>query len=466
MESFSLKELIKAVNGKFLIGDPKMPVENVSIDSRTVKKGEVFFAVKGENYDGHDFIGEAVSRGAAAIVCSNCDIGHIKPFPVFPAVVKVNDTVVALGALARAYRKRFKDIKIVGITGSNGKTTTKEILSSILSVRNKTVSNKGNFNNRIGLPLSILNLTSDVKYGVFEMGTSVKGEIKILSDILCPDAAIITNIGYSHLETFETPAGVYEEKKVLFDGVPGDGFIVVNRDDKYLKDTVSSAGAKIISFSIEQDADVTAKDILSKQGELIFELRYKTNSIYVNMPSKGMFNVSNALAAASAAFGLGYSIVDVKKGIENFKAPAMRMETFVAKSGAVLINDAYNANPSSMRESVNAVLEAYPSSEINLVLGDMLEMGKDSKRYHKELGEFLSDKKIRAVYLSGEMSFHTKKAVGKKAVFYSRKPEDLFDALKKSGANKKSVFLFKGSRGMKLEEVQKKFFEFLEHKGR
>ncbi|AKL97676.1 UDP-N-acetylmuramoyl-tripeptide--D-alanyl-D-alanine ligase [Endomicrobium proavitum] len=463
MESFYLKELITAVKGKFLIGDPKLSVKNISIDSRTVKKGEVFFAIKGENYDGHNFIGEAVSRGASAIVCSQYDIGLVKPFPSFPAVVKVDDTVIALGDLAKAYRKRFKDIKIVGITGSNGKTTTKEILSSILNTQGKTVSNKGNFNNRIGLPLSILNLTSDVKYGVFELGTSVKGEIKILSDILCPDIAIITNIGCSHLETFVNPEGVYEEKKALLDAIAGWSFAVVNKDDEYLKNAVAAGGAKIISFAIANNADVTAKNISLRSGGQLFELHYGKGFVYVNMPSKGKFNVLNALGASAAALGLGCSLEDVKKGIENFKAPAMRMETIVTKRGVTLINDAYNANPSSVRESINAVLEAYPSSEINLVLGDMLELGENSALYHKELGKFISDKKIKSVYLAGEMSFYTKESAGKKVVFYCGKSSDLFAALKKSGANKKSVFLFKGSRGMKLENTYKKFFEFLEN---
>lgn len=171
MESFYLKDLVKAVKGKFLLGDPNIPVKSVSIDSRTVKKGQFYFALKGKNFDGHDFIKECIEREAGGIVYSRDDIDLAKPFPNFPAVVKVKDTLPALGDLAKAYRKRCGKIKVIGITGSNGKTTTKEMLASILGKKGKTVSNKGNFNNRIGLPLSVLNLQTDTEYAVFEMGT-------------------------------------------------------------------------------------------------------------------------------------------------------------------------------------------------------------------------------------------------------------------------------------------------------
>ena len=234
MESFYLKDLINAVNGKFLTGNPNAPIESVSIDSRTIKKGETFFALKGANFDGHDFIDVVIERGASVIVYSKQDMVFPKNIMNFPALIKVEDTLEALGALAKAYLTRFSDTKIFAITGSNGKTTTKEMLTSILNVRAKTLSNKGNFNNRIGLPLSVFNLSSEYKNAVFELGTSLKGEIATLGNIVCPDAAVITNIGYSHLETFVDPDGVFEEKKDLFDYVKNE-FDVSRSEEVFLK---------------------------------------------------------------------------------------------------------------------------------------------------------------------------------------------------------------------------------------
>ena len=208
MENFYLIDLINAVNGSFIIGNPHLPIKEIGIDTRTVKQGNLFFAIKGKSLDGHDYIKEAIEKKVSAIVYSrdNIDFKHL--YPSLPSLVKVDNTSIALEKLAAAYRRRFKLLKPVAITGSNGKTTTKEMLSSILSQRGKTLSNKGNFNNRIGVPLTVFNLTSDTEYAVFELGTSEFGEIKALTDITMPYCGIITNIGSSHLEYFKTPQNV------------------------------------------------------------------------------------------------------------------------------------------------------------------------------------------------------------------------------------------------------------------
>ncbi|MDR1940843.1 MAG: UDP-N-acetylmuramoyl-tripeptide--D-alanyl-D-alanine ligase [Endomicrobium sp.] len=467
MEAFYLKDLVKAVNGKFLIGDPNLAVKSVSIDSRTIKRGQFFFAIQGENFDGHDFIKEAVEREAAGIVYSKEDSDFAKPFPNFPSIIKVNDTVKALGDLAKAYKARFSDCKIIGLTGSNGKTTTKEILKSILSKRARTVSNKGNFNNRIGLPLSVLELKSDVKYAVFEMGTSERGEIKVLSDILKPNAAIITNIGFSHLETFKSKEGVFAEKRTLLDGVAEDGFIVLNNDDPILKKVSSKAYSKIITFAFYGGADVYAKNITLWAQETNFVLCSGADSIDIIMHVRGRFNVLNALAAASAAIGLGFSLKEIKEGIETFTPPSMRMETIVSHCGAILINDAYNSNPSSVKEAVESVCESYEGYEINLVLGDMLELGEESYDYHFETGEFINGKKnVKSVYLIGEMTLYIKDALNKKNVFHANNQSELLNYLRNADINRKSVFLFKASRGMKLEKIYAEFYDYLEKRNK
>ncbi|MCL2145021.1 MAG: UDP-N-acetylmuramoyl-tripeptide--D-alanyl-D-alanine ligase [Endomicrobia bacterium] len=462
MESFYLKDLVKAVNGKFLLGDPNLLVKSVSIDSRTVRKGQFYFALKGQTFDGHDFIKECIEREAGGIIYSRDDIYLANPFPHFPSIVKVKDALVALGDLAKAYRKRCEKVKIIGITGSNGKTTTKEILASILKRKGKTVWNKGSFNNRVGLPLSVLNLQMDTEYAIFEMGTSLYGEIKILSDIIAPDVGIITNIGCSHLETFGSPEGVFKEKRALLNGVSSDGFVVLNADDEILKNVSQKIYSRVIKFGLYGGADVYARNITLWSEKPKFELYIDGKVIEVMISVKGKFNIVNALAAAAAASGLGCSMEEIKAGIESFTPPAMRMETFTADSGIILINDAYNANPSSVKESVQGVCESYPDSDINLVLGDMLELGDDSPRYHKELGKFINElQRIQNVYLLGELSKNTKEAVNKKPVYRAENGEELLEFLKKANNTPKTVYLFKGSRGMKLEDIYNSFQKIL-----
>jgi UDP-N-acetylmuramoyl-tripeptide--D-alanyl-D-alanine ligase len=463
MEIFQLRDLIHAIDGEFIIGDPNLLIEGVSVDSRTIHKGEAYFAIKGEHYDGHNFVKEAVDKGASVVVYSNENLKPFVPFAKFPSMVKTNDTLVALGKFAKAYRKKFRNINIVGITGSNGKTTTKEMLVSILNQKGKTFSNKGNFNNRIGLPLSIFNLNPEYLYAVFEAGTSLYGEIKILSDILIPDVGVITNIGFSHLETFVSPEGVFKEKKVLFEKVKENGYIIINNDDKILKTITGAGNRKIITFALDCQADLTATNIKLFPEQTVFDICFNKESLEIVIPARGKFNAYNALAAAACAIGLGISLKDIKSGIESFIPPKMRMETVTTKNGIILINDAYNANPSSMKNSIEAVLQSYSDKKINLVLGDMLELGDKTDEYHFELGKFIGDKKINSVNLFGDIIFNTKMRLGnKKNVFYTKNSDELLNNLKSINVDEDSVFLFKCSRGMKMEQIFVKFYDFLE----
>ena len=464
MESFHLKELICALHGKFITGDPNLLIKGISIDSRTIKKGEAYFAIKGSRYNGHDFINEAIDKGAVAVVYSEDIINSIKSFSKFPLLVETNDTLIALGELAKAHRSKFQNTKIVGITGSNGKTTTKEMLTSILGKKGKTLSNQGNFNNRIGVPLSVLQLTSDTEYAVFEMGTSLHGEIKILSDIVNPDVGLITNIGFSHLEIFTSPEGVFKEKNDLFDNVKKSGCIVINNDNNFLKTIQNIVSQRIITFAIDNVADVYVKNIELCSNKTDFDLFYKGNSVKISMHAIGRFNVENALAAASCAIGLGFSLDKIKEGIEIFIPPKMRMETLITSSGVVLINDAYNANPSSTKQAIQTVLQCYAGKKINLVLGDMLELGDKSEDYHFELGTFIANQNINSVSLVGNMMVNTKNAIENKDVFYSDNPDNLLRHLEKISVDENSLFLFKASRYMKLEEIYTKFYNILEQK--
>ncbi|MDR1122647.1 MAG: UDP-N-acetylmuramoyl-tripeptide--D-alanyl-D-alanine ligase [Endomicrobium sp.] len=464
MEIFQIRDLVQAMDGELITGDPNLLVDGVSIDSRTIHKGEAYFAIKGKRYDGHNFIKEVVNKAASVIVYSNKNLKSFARFSKFPAMVKTDNTIVALGKFAKYYREKFKNVSVVGITGSNGKTTTKEILFSILNNKGKTLSNKGNFNNKIGLPLSVFNLTSQCQYAIFEIGTSLYGEVEILSSILMPDIAVITNIGFSHLEAFISPEGVFKEKKVLFEKVKENGCLVINNDDRFLRTIIDVVGRrKIITFGLNCQADVTAENIKLFPNQTVFNIYFNKESLEIFMPVCAKFNIYNALSAGACALGLGLSLRDIKAGIESFSHPKMRMEVVYVKNGGVLINDTYNANPSSMRNSIDAVLQSYPCKNVNLVLADMLELGNKSDEYHFELGKFIRDKKINSVNLFGDIIFNTKIGLGdNKNVFYSKSLDEFLNNLKNIDIDENSVFLFKGSRGMKLEKIFTKFYDFLE----
>lgn len=461
MEPCYLSDLLPCVSQSY----KNILVKGISIDSRTILKDEIYFAIEGKNCDGHNFISDAISKGACAIVYSKdpwfdkC-VNNLNKIAMFKTV----DTVIALGEAAKSYIKKFKNVKKVGITGSNGKTTTKEMLSSILNTKGETLSSKGNFNNRIGLPLSAFNLAADIDYAVFEMGTSVFGEINILSNIVKPDVGIITNIGFSHMETFGSLERVLDEKIDLFYNVDKGGIIVINNDDENLKNLLCKKfkDKRIINYSLDNiNSDIYAKNIKMSEDGTNFTLCYNHELVNIFIPAKGIFNVSNALAAASCAVSLDVQLIDIKTGLESFNPPKMRMSTVATSSGCVLINDTYNANPSSVKISIETVLDLYPNKQINLVLGDMLELGKNSDKFHFELGKFINSKNINSVSLLGEKSLNMKNAINTKNVFYAKNKEDLFLHLKTLPGNN-SVFLFKASRSIKLEEVYEKFYNSLQ----
>lgn len=454
MENFYLSDLINAVKGAFIIGDPHIPITEIELDTRKIKKNSVFFAIKGKNLDGHDFINEAIEKQASVIVYSKDDIKIQKDYQKIPALVKVKDTLKALEQLAVEYRKRNKDLIRIAITGSNGKTTTKEMLYSILSQKDKTLCNKGNFNNNIGVPLTIFNLEADTKYGIFEIGTSNFGEIKHLANMVDPFCGIITNIGNSHLEFFKTPENVLKEKTDLIQAIDSKGFICINNDNQYLKNYKSNITKKYITFSLYGGSDVYAKNLKLWLDKPIFDLYIDGKHETVELSMKGKFNIINALGAASVAYGLGFNIEEIKEGLEKFSSPDMRMQTIQLSTGAIAINDAYNANPSSMHASISSLLQSYPDKKIILVLSDMLELGENSSQYHAELGKFIDSlEQIQSVYLIGDQIINTKNEIKSKDVRYFISKHMLLEELEKNCTTQDNVIFIKASRGMKLNTI-------------
>jgi UDP-N-acetylmuramoyl-tripeptide--D-alanyl-D-alanine ligase len=435
-----------------------IPIKGISIDSRTIRRGEVFFALKGKHYDGHMFIKEAINKGAVAIVCSNKFNFKVSSKSTF--IIKIDDTLIALGQVANQYRNKFTKTKIIGITGSNGKTTTKDMLFEILRITGKTIASKDNCNNRIGLPMSIFNLDYDIKYAVFELGSSLCGEIKTLANILNPDIGLITNIGCTHLESFTSDNGVFIEKKALFDNMKKNSMRIINNDDKFLR--LINNDSNTMTFALTNIADIYVKNIKFNFNETNFVLCYQDSKINIKIATIEKFNILNALAASSCAICLGIPLKSIKYGLEKFMLPPMRMEKVVTRRGVILINDAYNANPSSMKESINSVLKIYSRKKIYLILGDMLELGPKADKYHFALGNFLNSKhNIEAIYLFGSLSLYIKKAVHIKNVFHFNNKKKLLNKLQVTLIDDKSVLFFKGSRLMQMETLYIKCCKFL-----
>lgn len=451
MENINLHELISAVNGSFLLGDPHSVVRVISTDTRTLRRGDYYFALKGEHFDGHDFLKQAIEKQAGGLVISRKDIDLGNPFPAFPAIIQVEDTTRALGDIAGHYRRKW-NIPVVGITGSNGKTTTKEMLASILRQSGPTLSTSGNLNNLIGLPLTLLRLTSEYSYAVIEMGTSAFGEIKRLAEIAAPGIGIITNIGYTHLENFINLEGVLAEKKALLDALPEDGCAVLNVDDLHLSKLVTRLHCDVVTFGMYKGAHVFAENIKLWPDKPSFELNMHGKAVKISLPVYGKFNIFNALAAAAAAGRLGVDIEKIKQGLEHFLNPHMRMETHALSSGTLMINDAYNANPSSIRESIQGMVTAFPERPKMVVLGDMLELGTESELYHAKLGEFLAMQPLEKIFLYGPLMEAAASRLEPSAVRHFTKMDELEIELKNT-LTPDAVVLFKGSRGMHLEDL-------------
>ena len=324
-------------------------VTGVSIDSRTIKKGDIFFAITGENYDANDFVDSAISKGAVAVVSEKTN-SKCKKLGITNIIVK--DTVKALQDFSKYYKGKFQT-KVIGITGSNGKTTTKDILASIISQKHTVLSTQGNLNNHLGLPLTLLNLNRKHKYCVLEMGANHKGEIARLCEIAEPSYGIITNIGLSHIGNFGSMENIVKAKMELFNFLNKNNYAFINNDDKRIVLAAKRLKCKKVTFGIKNKADVMASNIILKEDKTIFNIFIKGISESVKMPVCGTFNVYNALAAASCAISLNINENNIISGIENFKPQKKRMEVVHIGNGIVLVNDSYNANPISMKNAID-----------------------------------------------------------------------------------------------------------------
>jgi UDP-N-acetylmuramoyl-tripeptide--D-alanyl-D-alanine ligase len=380
MWNLTLHEVIEATGGRVLFGRPN-GVKGISIDSRTVKKGELFIALKGERFDGHDFLSDAFQRGACGALVS-------VP-PTSPSsdktLVYVPNTLKALQDIAHFIRVR-SGIPVVGITGTNGKTTTKEMSASILGTKFKVLKNTGNLNNQVGLPLSLFKIRPEHQAAVLEMGASAPGDIRELCDIASPEYGAITNIGYAHIEGFKDIGAIRQTKLELLESVKR---AAVNADDEFMMEGLSEKGeVALIRFGMSPSYEVFATDVECDERACTFHLNVAGESEHITLDVTGMFNVYNALAAASVGLMFDLPISDIKKGLESFEGVPMRLE-IKAFNGALVISDVYNANPASMEEALKELLRLRKGRTV-AVLGDMLELGSYAEAAHRRLGAWMA----------------------------------------------------------------------------
>lgn len=426
-------------------------VKGVSIDTRKIGSGNLFVPFKGENVDGHQFVRQAIDNGASAALW---DINVPNPPEDIPVIV-VEDPLLALQSLANQYRHEL-DLKVVGITGSNGKTTTKDIVANLLSVKYRVHKTQGNYNNHIGLPLTILSLPQDAEVAVLEMGMSGFGEIELLSKISQPDAAIITNIGESHLRDLGSREGIAKAKLEIVKGLKPDGLFAYYGDEPLLQEGVKGIGLKNMeTFGRSESNNIYPTKIeMNNQGSY-FETSVAEDETFF-LPVLGQHNIHNALAGILIARHFGLTVEEMKEGLQSLKLTQMRMEMVEGKKGESIINDAYNASPTSMKAAIGLVSELEGFRAKILVLGDMLELGEDEEEFHQEIGRLIDQEKIQQVFTYGRLG--TFIAKGALENFPEERVHSYMD--KESLTNELSslikgdeLILFKASRGMKLEEI-------------
>ncbi len=398
-----MKEILEATGGHLLQGEQGMTFRGISTDSRTVNEGDLFIALKGPRFDGHHYALEALKKRAEGVMVEERQAQAFR-WNGFAskAVVSVKDTLHALGDLARQRRRRF-GTPVVALTGSNGKTTTKELIAACLETTFPILKTEGNLNNLIGLPLTLLHLTEKEKVVVLEMGMNVPGEVRRLTEIAEPDVGLITNIQEVHLEGLGNLERVKEEKGQLFRNMGTDGTIVVNQDDPRVVDLARLFSGRQISFGIQNTADVMAKEIRFKGPHgTSFLMLIKGEPIRIILPLVGKHFVPNSLAAAAVATHFGVERQKIKEALEAFQPFPMRMEVWPLRGGKYLLNDAYNANPRSMESALETLSEIKGKGRSIAVLGDMLELGDYSEEAHRRLGQKVRDLSIDFLVTLGQ----------------------------------------------------------------
>ena len=445
----SLSEIIKAVDGEILIKNNEGNFNKISTDTRKIAKDNLFIALKGDNFNGNDYVIHATQKGASIVIVDEVKF-KTEDLNNSGTIIKVKNTKTALGDLARFYRKKI-GIKVVGITGSTGKTSTKDLVAAFLSGKYKVFKTQGNFNNEIGLPLMIFELSKEYDIAVLEMGTSNFGEIHRLAGIACPDISAITNIGVAHIEYLKSRENILKEKMCITDFFEDKNSLIVNCENDMLKTVNEEDKFNLEKIGYDHNYDIYAKNIELTCETTSFDAVTKNNENHrFKLNMVGEHNVLNALIGIQIAKDFGLTFEKMEKGLENFNATSARLE-FINKNNFTIINDSYNANPDSMKAALK-VLESYTGNRKIAVLGSMGELGDYAKEAHTEVGKFARGK-ADILLTTGEYKEHYEEGFKEGTIVFKTKQElmeSLSDMIKTN-----DTILVKASRSEKFEEIIK-----------
>jgi len=453
----SIKQIATACSGICEYCDETVIVSDVVTDSRKAVEGAVFIALRGENFDGHDFVGETLEKGAVACIVDK-RYENVNGY----SVIVVEDTLKALGAVAAYYRSRFS-IPSVGITGSVGKTSTKDMVSCVLSKKYEVLKTEGNFNNEIGLPLTAFRLSNATDIAVFEMGMSNFGEISRLTRIAQPDTAIITNIGMSHIEHLGSQDNILKAKLEIIEGMSGDeGTLIVNGDDPFLQSVVGTLPFETLTYGIENEkCDIVATDLKKTSEGTTFSVKIEGEIREVTVNTPGLHHVYNALAAMLAGVKYNMPLQSVIDGVADFVPQGMR-QNIIKLENSVIIKDCYNASPTSMKSGIEVLCTVQPADKVLshrrvAVLADMLELGEFSEKSHLDVGAMVAANNVDCLVTVGNYAKYIAQGAlengfSKSALYvFSDNDEAKSQIMRILQPN--DIVLFKGSRGMRLEQI-------------
>lgn len=446
----TVQEVVRALHGALVGGDLGVPVTGVSIDSRSLEVGEAFFAIRGYRLDGHAFVGDAAARGASCLV-----VHHLPDeIPLHVPVILVEDTTRALGRLALFHRNRFS-VPVVAVTGSNGKTTTKEMVAAILAGLGPVLKSEASFNNQWGLPLTLLRLRSEHQAVALELGANQHGEIATLAGIARPSVGIVTTVAAAHTEFFGSLEEVQREKSSLVRAIPPEGCVILNGDDARVREMVSGARCPVLFYGMSAEADVRALGPIDETVDGVsFTLAIRGVRSPVRLAFAGRHNVSNALAGAAAGTALGLALPQIVQGLE--RARPLKGRCVWRRAGAVrILDDTYNANPAAVQAALAVLARARGAGRILVALGDMLELGETAEAAHRDVGRKVAQLGAVEFVGVGPLARHAVAAAREAGLSESHHAETTEDAvallLKRLAPG--DYLLVKGSRGMRMERV-------------
>lgn len=448
MENITVRHILEATNGTLLCGDIDTVLTDICINSKEMKEGDLFVPIVGANVDAHRFIKSALEKGSATLTSAKKnDLSCEKPF------IQVEDTVVALQAIGAYIRNRY-DIPVVGVTGSVGKTTTREMISAALKTGYKTFHTEGNFNSQIGVPITLSRLAEDDEIAVIEMGMSEPGQIVKLSNIVRPSICVVTTIGLAHIEYMKTQENIRTEKLSIIKGMKEDGILLLNGDDPMLAEMRGKMPCTTYYYGCQEWCDFRAMNISFEGGKSFFIFVHGDERISVQLNALGKHNVGNCVAALAVATLEGTPLETARQGFLEFEG--QRQQIIELENRYTIIDDTYNASPASMKASIDVLCDMTVEGKRYLVLADMLELGDKSSEYHYDIGTYISSKNVDEVIVIGELALNIKKAIedsGCKIKTYTFSDNEEVAIYLMAVMQPEDVVLLKGSNGMHLNEI-------------